>query len=43
MAISYIWRKSAEITNIRVIASGLTRRASRAQIEEHLIPLEVFA
>jgi len=43
MAISYIWRKSAEITNIRVIASGLARRASRAQIEEHLIPVEVFA
>ncbi len=43
MAISYIWRKNAEITNIRVIASGLARRASRAQIEEHLIPLEVFA
>jgi V/A-type H+-transporting ATPase subunit C len=43
MAISYIWRKSAETTNLRVIASGLVRHAPRAQIEENLIPLEVLA
>lgn len=43
MALSYIWRKSAEMTNLRVIASGLARHAPRAQIEENLIPLEVLA
>lgn len=43
MALGYIWRKSAEITNLRVIASGLVRQAPRAQIEENLIPLEVLA
>lgn len=43
MSVSYIWRKSAEITNLRVIASGLLRHAPRAQIEENLIPLEVFS
>jgi V/A-type H+-transporting ATPase subunit C len=43
MALSYIWRKSAEMTNLRVIASGLARQASRAQIDENLIPVEVLA
>ncbi|MCX8103785.1 MAG: V-type ATPase subunit [Candidatus Bipolaricaulota bacterium] len=43
MALSYIWRKSAEMTNLRVIASGVLRHAPRAQIEENLIPLEVLA
>ncbi|MFN4218730.1 MAG: V-type ATPase subunit [Candidatus Bipolaricaulia bacterium] len=43
MSLSYIWRKSAEITNLRVIASGLMRQVPRAQIEENLIPLEVLA
>lgn len=43
MALSYIWRKSAEMTNLRVIASGLMRHAPRAQIEENLIPLEVLS
>lgn len=43
MTLSYIWRKSAEMTNLRVIASGLLRHAPRAQIEENLIPLEVLA
>lgn len=43
MALSYIWRKSAEMTNLRVIASGLARHAPRAQIEKNLIPLEVFS
>jgi V/A-type H+-transporting ATPase subunit C len=43
MTLSYIWRKSAEMTNLRVIASGLARHAPRAQIEENLIPLEVLA
>lgn len=43
MALAYIWRKIAEMTNIRVIASGLTRHAPREQIEQNLIPLEVLA
>ncbi|MCS7198205.1 MAG: V-type ATPase subunit [Candidatus Bipolaricaulota bacterium] len=43
LALSYIWRKSAEMTNLRVIASGLLRHTSRAHIEENLIPLEVLA
>nr|BAL57683.1 V-type H+-transporting ATPase subunit C [uncultured Acetothermia bacterium]BAL59367.1 V-type H+-transporting ATPase subunit C [Candidatus Acetothermum autotrophicum] len=43
MALSYIWRKSAEMTNLRVIASGLARRVPRPQIEANLIPLEVLA
>jgi V/A-type H+-transporting ATPase subunit C len=43
MTLAYIWRKTAEMTNIRVIASGLTRHAQREQIEQNLIPLEVLA
>ncbi len=42
MALAYIWRKSAEMTNLRVIAGGLARHVPRAQIEENLIPLEVL-
>ncbi len=42
MAVAYLWRKIAEMTNLRVIASGLERRAPREQIEENLIPLEVL-
>ncbi|MDW8141593.1 MAG: V-type ATPase subunit [Candidatus Bipolaricaulota bacterium] len=42
MTIAYLWRKRAEMTNLRVIAMGLARRTARAQIEANLIPLEVF-
>lgn len=42
MSVAYIWRKIAEMTNLRVIASGLSRGVSRAQIEANLIPLEVL-
>ncbi|MDW8111598.1 MAG: V-type ATPase subunit [Candidatus Bipolaricaulota bacterium] len=42
MTIAYLWRKRAEMTNLRVIAMGLARRTARAQIEANLIPLEVL-
>lgn len=42
MSIAYIWRKTAEMTNLRVIASGLARHAAREQIEHNLISLEVL-
>lgn len=42
MTIAYLWRKRAEMTNLRVIAMGLVRGTERAQIEENLIPLEIL-
>jgi len=37
LAATYIWRINAEAINLRVIAGGLYRRASRAEIERRLI------
>ena len=37
MASAYIWRKTAEMTNIRVIASGLWRQAPREEVMKRLI------
>ncbi len=37
MAATYIWRVNAEAINLRVIAGGLYRRASREEIERRLI------
>lgn len=40
LALVFIWRKTVEMTNLRVIASGLWRRAPREEIERKLIHLE---
>lgn len=40
LALVYIWRKTVEMTNLRVIASGLWRRASREEIERKMIWIE---
>lgn len=37
---AYLWRKYVELTNLRVIASGLERGVPRAEIEGRLIPLD---
>lgn len=37
LAATYIWRVNAEAINLRVVAGGLYRRASRAEIERRLI------
>ena len=37
LAAAYIWRINAEAINLRVIAGGLYRRASRAEIDRRLI------
>ena len=37
LAATYIWRVNAEAINLRVIAGGLYRRASREEIERRLI------
>jgi len=40
LALVYIWRKTVEMTNLRVIASGLWRKAPREEIERKLIRIE---
>ena len=40
LALVFIWRKTVEMTNLRVIASGLWRGAPRQEIERRLIHLE---
>lgn len=42
MTIAYLWRKRAEMTNLRVIAIGLARGTECAQIEANLVPLEIL-
>jgi V/A-type H+-transporting ATPase subunit C len=40
LALVYIWRKNVEMTNLRVIASGLWRGISREEIERKMIWIE---
>ncbi len=40
LALVYIWRKTVEMTNLRVIASGLWHKAPREEVERKLIHLE---
>jgi V/A-type H+-transporting ATPase subunit C len=40
LAAVFIWRLNVEVTNLRVIASGLWRSASRRAVEERLIWVE---
>ncbi len=40
MASVYIWRKNVEVTNLRVIASGLWRKAAWEEVEKRLIWIE---
>jgi V/A-type H+-transporting ATPase subunit C len=40
LASVFIWRKNVEMTNLRVVASGLWRRAPREEIERKMIWIE---
>ena len=40
MARVYVWRKILEVTDLRVIASGLSRGAPREEIEDKMIRVD---